>query len=116
MTAHSSILGLLPAGPEAIHPAKYPLPADNIEEFARNVVVFTLGADDLGPLMDRAKLDLPGLASMEAVQRVMAHNPDSVWGIARRESPTVARRPEGFIGFLMLNQRGVRSLIAGTFD
>jgi predicted GNAT family N-acyltransferase len=117
MTAHSSILGLLPTtSPAAVHPAKYPLPARNIEDFARDVVVFTLGADDLGPLMDRAKLDLPGLASREAVLRVMAHNPDTVWGIARREESAGARRPEGFIGFLMLNQEGVRRLIAGTFD
>jgi predicted GNAT family N-acyltransferase len=118
MTAHSTILlGLLPAGPTAVHPAKYPLPARNIEDFARNVVVFTLGADDLGPLMDRARLDLPGLASREAVVRVMAHNPDTVWGIARRQEEHVgALRPEGFIGFLTLNQQGVRRLIAGTFD
>jgi predicted GNAT family N-acyltransferase len=116
MTAHSTILGLLPAGAAAVHPAKYPLPARNIEDFARDVVVFTLGADDLGPLLERAKLDLPGLASSEAVLRVMAHNPDTVWGIARREAGARVLRPEGFIGFLMLNQQGVRRLIAGTFD
>ena len=117
MTAHSSILGLLPTtSAAAVHPAKYPLPARNIEDFARDVVVFTLGADDLSPLLDRAKLDLPGLASREAVLRVMAHNPDTVWGIARREGSAGARRPEGFIGFLMLNQEGVQHLMAGTFD
>src|SRR4051812_9902253 len=101
MTAHSSILGLLPTGTAGLHPARYPLPADNIEDFARDVVVFTLGADDLVPLMDRAKHDLPGLASREAVLRVMAHNPDSLWGIARRAESAEALRPEGFIGFLM---------------
>jgi predicted GNAT family N-acyltransferase len=116
MTAHSTILGLLPSGAAALHPAKYPLPAENIEDFARDVVVFTLAADDLGPLMDRAELDLPGLASREAVLRVMAHNPDTVWGIARHEEYIKAPRPQGFIGFLMLNQEGVRHLMAGTFD
>jgi predicted GNAT family N-acyltransferase len=116
MTAHSSILGLLPAGGAAVHPARYPLPADNIEDFARDVVVFTLGGEDLGQLIDRAQHDLPGLASRESVLRVMAHNPDSVWGIARREKSAAALRPEGFIGFLMLNEQGVRRLLAGTFD
>ena len=116
MTAHSTILGLLPNGAAAVHPAKYPLPAENIEDFARDVVVFTLAVDDLGPLMDRAKLDLPGLASREAVLRVMAHNPDTVWGIARHEEYIKAPRPQGFIGFLMLNQEGVRHLMAGSFD
>lgn len=116
MTAHSSILGLLPANPAAVHPARYPLPADNIEDFARDVVVFTLAAEDLDPLMDRARHDLPGLASRESILRIMAHNPDSVWGIARREKSAEALLPEGFIGFLMLNRQGVRRLLAGTFD
>jgi predicted GNAT family N-acyltransferase len=117
MTVHSPIIGAEPTNPPAVHPAKHPLPARNIEDFAQDVVVFTLGADDLGSLLDGAKIDLPGLASREAVLRVMAHNPDTVWGIARREAHARgALAPEGFIGFLMLNQQGMRCLMAGTFD
>jgi predicted GNAT family N-acyltransferase len=116
MTAHPMILGLLPSGAGAVAPAKHPLPARNIEDFARDVVVFTLDADDLGALMDRAKVDLPGLATTAAVLRVMAHNPDTVWGIARREEYSKAPRPHGFIAFLMLNRKGVQRLMAGTFD
>jgi predicted GNAT family N-acyltransferase len=117
MTVHSTVFNVQPTDPRAVHPAKHPLPAGNIEDFAQNVVVFTLGADDLGPLMDRAKIDLPGLASKEAVLRVMAHNPDTVWGIARRKKYAGGGLgPEGFIGFLMLNEQGLRHLIAGTFD
>ncbi len=117
MTVHSTIIGAERTAPPAVHPAKYPLPARNIEDFGRNVVVFTLDVDDLGLMMDRAKIDLPGLAPRESVLRVMAHNPDTVWGIARREDyARGALRPEGFIGFLMLNEQGVRRLIAGTFD
>jgi predicted GNAT family N-acyltransferase len=117
MTVHSTIIGAQPINAPAVHPAKHPLPARNIEDFARDVVVFTLGAGDLGPLMDRAEVDLPGLASRETVLRVMAHNPDTVWGIARREAyARGALMPEGFIGFLMLNEQGLRRLIAGTFD
>jgi predicted GNAT family N-acyltransferase len=117
MTVHSAMIGAQPTSHPAVHPAKHPLPAANIEDFAQDVVVFTLGADDLGPLMARAEFDLPGLASKEAVLRVMVHNPDTVWGIARREAGVPgAPKPEGFIGFLMLNEQGVRRLIAGTFD
>jgi predicted GNAT family N-acyltransferase len=117
MLLHSAMIGARPENPPAVHPAKHPLPAGNIEDFAQDVVVFTLGADDLSPLLDRAEVDLPGLASREAVLRVMAHNPDTVWGIARRAAGVRgAQKPEGFIGFLMLNEQGVRRLIAGTFD
>lgn len=117
MTIHSTAFNGQSADPRAVYPPKHPLPAGNIEDFAQNVVIFTLGAADLGPLMERAKIDLPGLASKEAVLRVMAHNPDTVWGIARRETYAGGGvGPEGFIGFLMLNAEGLRHLIAGTFD
>jgi predicted GNAT family N-acyltransferase len=117
MTIHSTVFSAQPADPRAVYPAKHPLPARNLEDFAQSVVVFTLGAADLGPLMERARIDLPGLASKEAVLRVMAHNPDTVWGIARRETYAGGGvGPEGFIGFLMLNAEGLRHLIAGTFD
>jgi predicted GNAT family N-acyltransferase len=118
MTAHyPSITGAAPTHPPLVHPAKHPLPADNLESFAGNVVVFTLAADDLGALMKSAEVDLPGLASVQAVRRVMSHNPDSLWGIASRSGcqngvPT----PRGFVGFLMLNEKGLRQLVAGTFD
>ena len=118
MTAHyPTIKAAIATFPPAVHPAKHPLPARNLEDFARNVVVFTLAAEDLGSLMDRARIDLPGLAAEEAVVRVMRHNPDSVWGIARGgEHAGSDPTPEGFVGFLMLNEHGVRRLISGTFD
>jgi predicted GNAT family N-acyltransferase len=117
MTVHSAIIGALPTDPPAVHPAKHPLPARNIEDFARDVVVFTLAAGDIDGLLEAAAFDLPGLAGREAVLRVMAHNPDTVWGIGRRQQPAAGiPRPEGFIGFLMLNEDGLRRLITGTFD
>lgn len=118
MTAHyPNITGAPAIFPPAVHPAKHPLPADNLQDFARDVVVFTLAQDDLAGLIERARVDLPGLAAPQAALKVMAHNPDTVWGIAHRrphaDGPQVA---DGFIGFLMLNERGMRQLIAGTFD
>jgi len=117
MTVHSAMIGAMPTAPPAVHPAKHPLPARNIEDFARDVVVFPLVAGEVSGLLDDAGLDLPGLAKREAVLRVMAHNPDTVWGIARRDQYARGiRQPEGFIGFLMLNEEGLRRLIAGSFD
>lgn len=118
MTAHyPAIKGAVATHAPAVYPANHPLPARNLEQFARDVAVFTLATGDLGSVLERARADLPGLACEEAVVRVMLHNPDSIWGIARRgERAGKALVPEGFIGFLMLNEQGVRRLISGTFD
>jgi predicted GNAT family N-acyltransferase len=114
---HGDLPGALPVPPPAVYPAKHPLPASNLEEFARDVVVFTPSAAHLDRLIATASADLKALASKEAVARVVNHNPDTLWGIARRsnyraEDPV----PEGFIAFLLLNSDGLRELIAGTFD
>ena len=61
MTAHFSDIAT------GVHPAKHPLPSDNLDSFARDVVVFTLPPNQLTGLMERAELDLPGLASASAV-------------------------------------------------
>ena len=100
-----------------IYPAKHPLPAENIESFAENVVVFTPAGGDLDSVIDRARIDLPGLAGGDVVRRVIQHNPDSLWAIARRHTfDAAAPAIDGFVAFLMLNEEGVRRLIAGTFD
>lgn len=100
-----------------IYPAKHPLPAKNIESFADDVVVFTPSGGDLDNLLARARIDLPGLAGAEAVRRVMSHNPDTLWAIARRDSFDAISPPiDGFVAFLTLNAEGLRRLVAGTFD
>ncbi|MBC8008111.1 MAG: hypothetical protein H7X76_08715, partial [Prolixibacteraceae bacterium] len=83
---------------------------------ARRLVIFTPTGAEIDMLMDRARQDLPGLGANEAVHRVVSHNPDSFWAIARRENFTSReRRPEGFQAYLMLNHDGLRQLVAGTF-
>jgi predicted GNAT family N-acyltransferase len=114
---HGGLPGAKPVPPPAVYPAKHPLPASNLAEFARDVVVFTPSASHLERLIATASADLAGLAGKEAVARIVSHNPDTLWGIAHRagynaDDPV----PEGFIAFLMLNTEGVRQLIAGTFD
>jgi len=118
MTAH--IRGITqgePAYQVNLYPPKHPLPAKNIEEFADSVVVFSPVGNELDVVLNRARIDLPGLAGSDAVHRVMSHNPDSLWAIARRQDFKSARPTiDGFIAFLMLNKDGVRRLLAGTFD
>src|SRR5947209_3927508 len=114
---HGDLPGALPVPPPAVYPAKHPLPASDLPEFARDVVVFTPSAAHLDRLIEIASADLEGLASREPVARVINHNPDSLWGIALKsnydaENPV----PEGFVAFLMLNSDGQRALIDGTFD
>jgi predicted GNAT family N-acyltransferase len=100
-----------------IYPAKHPLPATNLESFADDVVVFAPSGGNLDNLLARARIDLPGLAGAEAVRRVMSHNPDTLWAIARRDSFDAASPSvDGFVAFLMLNAEGLRRLVAGTFD
>ncbi len=38
--------------------------------------------------MERARKDLPGLGETEVVHRVVSHNPDLFWAIARRKNST----------------------------
>ncbi len=103
--------------PQTIYPAKHPLPANNLDQFADDVVIFSPARTEIDGALNRARIDLPGLANAEAVNRVVSYNPDSLWAISRREgfnaaNPTV----EGFIAFLMLNKEGLRQLVAGEFD
>jgi predicted GNAT family N-acyltransferase len=118
MTAHvRDVTGAERTYPKAIYPAKHPLPENNLERIARDVVVFTPVGNQLDAVIGRARIDLPGLADTEVVYRVMSHNPDSLWAISKRQgfnaaAPTV----DGFMAFLMLNKEGLRQLVAGTFD
>jgi hypothetical protein len=58
-----------------------------------------------------------GGASNEAVRRVARHNPDSVWGIARRDRYSAGQSAaEGFLAFLTLNEEGSDRLMANQLD
>ncbi|HMK79902.1 MAG TPA: GNAT family N-acetyltransferase [Xanthobacteraceae bacterium] len=89
----------------------------NTEFLAKRLVVFTPGGDEVEKLMARARRDIEGLTGTDVIHRVMSFNPDSFWAIARRDRFD-ARTPsgDGFVAFLMLNDAGVRRLIAGTLD
>src|ERR1700679_1508429 len=80
-------------------------------------MVLSAVAADIETLVPRARQEMGGGASNEVVQRVAGHNPDSLWGIARRDryasGDTAA---EGYVAFLMLNDEGADQLLTGRLD
>ena len=98
-------------------PVARPLDDFEILRLSRRLVIYTPMGDDIDAVVKLAAADIPGLAGPEVVKRMVAHNPDCLWAIARRNSYHNGRfKPEGLMAFLMLNQEGVRHLIAGTFN
>jgi predicted GNAT family N-acyltransferase len=89
----------------------------DLQRMARGIVVFSPTVESIGPLLRRASLEIPGLASEETVLRVYAHNPDCLFAIARASNALDGlRAPEGFIGQLPLNLDGLHALFSGELD
>ena len=102
-------LGTALVSPEPRHA----LNALEVARIARHLVIFTPTPDDLARLIAAAHADLPDLAPLRTVQRVMSINPDSVLAIAQRHRFDAADpRGEGFVACLMLNADGMAALIA----
>ncbi|MGH1572165.1 GNAT family N-acetyltransferase [Methylobacterium sp. P31] len=96
---------------------RHGLDAMRIDRVARHLVVFLPTPDDLERLIVAARVDLPELAPLATVQRVLTRNPDCVLAIAQRHRfDAAAPRGEGFVACLMLNARGLEALKAGVFD
>lgn len=60
---------------------------------------------------------ISGIAGADVVRRIVKHNPDSLWAIARKstfdpENP----RAEGFVALLHLNKQGLKALAAHEMD
>ena len=55
------------------------------QHLARRLVIYTPTASEIDALLDRARRDLPEIGTNEAVHRVVSHNPDTFWAIARRD-------------------------------
>ncbi|HTT85333.1 MAG TPA: GNAT family N-acetyltransferase [Rhizomicrobium sp.] len=114
MTAHSLEFATLPI---PTRQADHFLPSLDVGRLAKRMVIFTPTGAAVDSLVAMAARTIPGLADPAAVHRVLAHNPDSLWGIARRTAYNSAEPvAEGFIGFLMLNADGMRELANGTLD
>ncbi len=88
-----------------------------LEKLARRLVVYMPRGPEIDGLVERVREDLKGVASNEVVHRIVSHNPDSLWAIARRDRfNSSAPSPEGCMAFLLLNAGGMRAMFAGTFD
>ena len=91
---------------------------DRLETHAlcRRLTVFTPTPEQIDALMDRARVDLPDIASNDVVRSVVYKNPDCFWAIRRKSGRHDAAEPRGFAAFLMLNASGVDRLIRGELD
>jgi predicted GNAT family N-acyltransferase len=97
--------------------AKHALEAPELISLSQRLVVFSAAAADIENLVPRARLDMGGGASNEVVRRVARHNPDSIWGIARRDRYAAGdTAAEGYLAFLMLNDAGADRLLTGRLD
>jgi predicted GNAT family N-acyltransferase len=86
------------------------------QKFAKRLVVFMPRGDEIDALVARVQKDL-NVAGSDIVRRVVSHNPDSLWAIARRERFNASvPSGEGLMAFLMLNRAGMLRLFEGSFD
>jgi predicted GNAT family N-acyltransferase len=118
MTAHDPAMGRMAA--RLNEPVKLPghsLNGIDTQKLARRLVVFTPAGREIDALVARARVALPGLAQASVVHRIVSHNPDTLWAIARRSHfDSAAPKGEGFLAFLPLNHDGMQRLIAGKLD
>ena len=97
--------------------ARHPLSAPGLTNLSKRLVVFNATSDDIESLVPRARQEMGGGAPNEVVLRVARHNPDAIWGIARRDRYAVGETAaEGFVAFLMLNDDGADRLLTGQLD
>jgi len=97
--------------------ARFSLEAPGLTNVSQRMVVFNATFQDIETLLPPARQSMGGGASNEVVHRVARHNPDSFWGVARRERyGTGDAAAEGFVAFLMLNEEGADLLLDGEFD
>jgi predicted GNAT family N-acyltransferase len=84
---------------------------------SRRFVVFTPGGPAIASLVERSAQAIGRVADPEVVRKIVSHNPDNLWAIARRSRYDAADpKPEGFFAFLMLNAEGLKRLADKTLD
>ncbi|MBN9553505.1 MAG: N-acetyltransferase, partial [Alphaproteobacteria bacterium] len=71
----------------------------------------------LDHLVGLASAHIPGMAGTDVVRKVLAHNPDCVWAIARKSNHNpLSPIGEGFIAMLPLTAKGVHRLAIRDFN
>lgn len=85
-------------------------------KYARNLIVYNPGQNDIELLIDIASQEIPALAGPAKVIEMFRHNPECFWAISRvRHDNMAAEWPEGFFAILPLNEKGAEALVSGRF-
>ena len=97
---------------------KYALGAPGvINLLSQRLVVFSATGADIEHLVPRARREMGSGATNDVVKGVARYNPDSIWGIARRDRYAAGdTAAEGYVAFLMLNDDGAEQLLSGRLD
>jgi predicted GNAT family N-acyltransferase len=118
MTAHDPRVTRLAASMlQPSRPIRHALDNVRPEHLSARMVLFTPTGIQVDAVMNEGRRVIGRLAANEIVHRVISHNPDSFWAIARRgryrSSLPIA---EGFVAYLMLNHAGLKGLLDGSLN
>jgi predicted GNAT family N-acyltransferase len=117
MTAHDRNITLAAQPIRPLQKAARRLDGLDTQKLARRLVVFMPRGIEIDSLVANVRKDLSGVAGGDVVHRVVSHNPDTLWAIARRDRfDASAPSGEGLMAFLMLNRAGMLRLFDGSFD
>lgn len=89
------------------------LPADRL---ARGVSLTTPSPLDIERLFKTASQDIDGLAPLECILKVSAHNPDTMMALSRNGNNSTTCGPTSFVAQLPLNADGLVALFDGSMD
>jgi predicted GNAT family N-acyltransferase len=117
MTAHDLRVARTAAKMRQPRPPRHPLGSLDVEQLSGRLVTFTPSGIQVDALMNAARKAIGVLAANEVVHRVLSHNPDSFWAIARRKRYSSSLPiGEGFVAYLMLNHEGLKGLLDGSLN
>ncbi|MGH6828817.1 MAG: GNAT family N-acetyltransferase [Rhizomicrobium sp.] len=117
MTEHPLRLVRNDFGPMLNGKAKHQLDQLDSTKYAKNLILFRADTITLDHLLALATPHIPGLTGTAVVQKVLAHNPDCVWAVARkRDFNNAAPVGEGFFAMLPLTGKGLHRLATKTFN
>src|SRR5436309_3534362 len=83
-------------------PVRHPLGELDTAQLSGRLVVFTPSGMQVDALVNEARRVIGRVATNDVVHRVISHNPDSFWAIARRgRYNSTLPKGEGFVAYLM---------------
>jgi hypothetical protein len=96
---------------------RHPLGELDAERVAKHLVLFNPTGAALEALLAKARERIPGMTDNQIVQKVIKHNSDCLWAVARKRQWDPANPVgEGFIAMLPLTENGLKLLATNTLD